>query len=80
MENLLLIAECSLPGEWEGQVIYLPLRQPALASPWKALVEPPGTCKPTPDTEGIKLPADAGRHCLKSCHFVSLLAGQERTG
>jgi len=22
---LLLIAECSLPGEWEGQVRYLPL-------------------------------------------------------
>jgi hypothetical protein len=26
IEDLLLIAECSLPGEWEGQVIYLPLR------------------------------------------------------
>jgi len=26
MENLLLIAECSLEGEWEGQVRYLPLR------------------------------------------------------
>ena len=25
-EDLLLIAECSLPGEWEGRVIYLPLR------------------------------------------------------
>lgn len=23
---LLLIAECSRPGEWEGQVRYLPLR------------------------------------------------------
>ena len=23
--DILLIAECSLPGEWEGQVIYLPL-------------------------------------------------------
>ncbi len=26
IEELLLIAECSLPGEWEGQVRYLPLR------------------------------------------------------
>lgn len=26
IENLLLIAECSLDGEWEGQVRYLPLR------------------------------------------------------
>ena len=26
IENLLLIAECSLEGEWEGQVRYLPLR------------------------------------------------------
>ena len=26
IEDLLLIAECSLPGEWEGRVIYLPLR------------------------------------------------------
>jgi hypothetical protein len=26
IEDLLLIAECSLPGEWEGQVRYLPLR------------------------------------------------------
>ena len=25
-DDLLLIAECSLPGEWEGQVRYLPLR------------------------------------------------------
>lgn len=25
IEDLLLIAECSLPGEWEGQVRYLPL-------------------------------------------------------
>ena len=25
VEDLLLIAECSLPGEWEGQVRYLPL-------------------------------------------------------
>jgi hypothetical protein len=25
-EDLLLIAQCSLPGEWEGQVRYLPLR------------------------------------------------------
>jgi hypothetical protein len=24
--DILLIAECSLPGEWEGQVRYLPLR------------------------------------------------------
>jgi len=24
-ENLLLLAECSLEGEWEGQVRYLPL-------------------------------------------------------
>ena len=27
IEDLLLIAECSLPGEWEGQVNYLPLRR-----------------------------------------------------
>lgn len=26
IEDLLLIAECSEPGEWEGQVLYLPLR------------------------------------------------------
>lgn len=26
IEDLVLIAECSLPGEWEGQVRYLPLR------------------------------------------------------
>jgi hypothetical protein len=26
IEDLLLIAECSLPGEWEGRVLYLPLR------------------------------------------------------
>lgn len=26
IEDLILIAECSLPGEWEGQVRYLPLR------------------------------------------------------
>jgi hypothetical protein len=26
IEELVLIAECSLPGEWEGQVRYLPLR------------------------------------------------------
>ena len=26
IEDLLLIAEYSLPGEWEGQVLYLPLR------------------------------------------------------
>jgi len=26
IEDLLLISECSLPGEWEGQVRYLPLR------------------------------------------------------
>jgi len=26
IEDLLLIAECSQPGEWEGQVLYLPLR------------------------------------------------------
>lgn len=26
IEELLLIAECSLPGEWEGQLRYLPLR------------------------------------------------------
>ena len=24
--DLLLIAECGEPGEWEGQVLYLPLR------------------------------------------------------
>ena len=26
IDDLLLIAECSLPGEWEGQVRYLPLK------------------------------------------------------
>jgi len=26
IEDLLIIAECSQPGEWEGQVLYLPLR------------------------------------------------------
>jgi len=26
IQDLLLIAVCSLPGEWEGQVRYLPLR------------------------------------------------------
>jgi hypothetical protein len=26
IEDLILIAECSLDGEWEGQVRYLPLR------------------------------------------------------
>jgi hypothetical protein len=26
IEDLALIADCSLPGEWEGQVLYLPLR------------------------------------------------------
>ena len=26
IEDLWLIAECSRPGEWEGQVRYLPLR------------------------------------------------------
>lgn len=26
IEDILLIAECSLAGEWEGQVRYLPLR------------------------------------------------------
>ncbi len=25
-EDILLLAECSLEGEWEGQVRYLPLR------------------------------------------------------
>ncbi len=27
IEDLLLLARCSLDGEWEGQVLYLPLRQ-----------------------------------------------------
>ena len=26
IEDILILAECSLPGEWEGQVRYLPLR------------------------------------------------------
>jgi hypothetical protein len=26
IEDLLTLAECSLEGEWEGQVLYLPLR------------------------------------------------------
>ncbi len=26
IEDLILIAECSLPKEWEGQILYLPLR------------------------------------------------------
>jgi hypothetical protein len=25
IEDILLLAECSFPGEWEGQVRYLPL-------------------------------------------------------
>ena len=26
IEDILLLVECSLDGEWEGQIIYLPLR------------------------------------------------------
>lgn len=26
VEEILLLAQCSHPGEWEGQVLYLPLR------------------------------------------------------
>lgn len=26
IEDLLLLARCSLEGEWDGQVLYLPLR------------------------------------------------------
>jgi hypothetical protein len=26
IEDLLLLAECSLDGEWEGQILYLPLQ------------------------------------------------------
>jgi len=26
IEDILLLAECSIEGEWEGQVRYLPLR------------------------------------------------------
>ena len=26
IEDILLLAECSLEGEWEGQIQYLPLR------------------------------------------------------
>jgi predicted nuclease of predicted toxin-antitoxin system len=26
IEDIILIAECSLEGEWEGQIIFLPLR------------------------------------------------------
>ena len=26
IEDILLLAECSMDGEWEGQVRYLPLR------------------------------------------------------
>lgn len=26
VEDILLITDCSLPGEWEGQIRYLPLR------------------------------------------------------
>ena len=26
IEEIMLLAACSLPGEWEGQVRYLPLR------------------------------------------------------
>ena len=26
IEDILLLAECSMEGEWEGQVRYLPLR------------------------------------------------------
>lgn len=25
IDDILLLAECSHPGEWEGQVLYLPL-------------------------------------------------------
>jgi len=27
IEDLLLLAECSLDGEWEGQILHLPLRR-----------------------------------------------------
>ena len=26
VDDILLLTECSIPGEWEGQVRYLPLR------------------------------------------------------
>ena len=26
VDDILLLTECSLPGEWEGQLRYLPLR------------------------------------------------------
>jgi len=26
IEEILLVAECSVEGEWQGQVVYLPLR------------------------------------------------------
>jgi hypothetical protein len=26
IEEILLLAECSLPGEWEGQILFLPLK------------------------------------------------------
>jgi hypothetical protein len=26
IEEILLLAECSLPDEWENQVVYLPLK------------------------------------------------------
>jgi hypothetical protein len=26
IEEILLVAECSMPGEWEGQVLSLPLK------------------------------------------------------
>lgn len=26
IQDLLLLAECSIPGEWEGQIQYLPLK------------------------------------------------------
>jgi hypothetical protein len=26
IEEILIVAECTLPGEWEGQIVFLPLR------------------------------------------------------
>ena len=26
IDDILLLAECSLPGEWEGQILFLPLK------------------------------------------------------
>jgi len=48
IEDLLLIAELSLPGEWEGQVRYLPLRW---GDPGAGLISLPATWNGRRDAE-----------------------------